>query len=96
MRRCFTLALNGRATVKTNPMVGSVVVHDGQIIAEGYHEYFGGHHAERNALLNVPSHYEHLLPESTLYVTLEPCLHTGKTPPCTQIILEKKINKYQE
>ena len=93
MRRCFTLALNGRATVKTNPMVGSVVVYDGQILSEGYHEFFGGYHAERNALLNVPPHYEHLLPESTLYVSLEPCQHTGKTPPCTQIILEKKIKK---
>ena len=93
MRRCFTLALNGLATVKTNPMVGSIVVHDGQIIAEGYHEFFGGYHAERNALVNVPSQYEHLLPESTLYVSLEPCQHTGKTPPCTQIIIEKKIKK---
>lgn len=93
MRRCFTLALLGQGKVKSNPIVGSVVVYQDQIISEGYHAYYGGLHAERMALLNVPSDKEHLLPLSTLYVSLEPCNHHGKTPPCTEIIINKKINR---
>lgn len=93
MKRCITLAQRGSGQVKTNPMVGSVVVYNGEIISEGWHERYGGYHAERNALLKVPKTKEQYLSESTLYVTLEPCNHHGKTPPCTDIILEKGIKK---
>lgn len=72
-----------------NPMVGCVVVKDNKIIAEGYHKQYGGYHAERNALLNIDEDTEGV----ELYVTLEPCSHFGKTPPCTDIIIEKKIKR---
>lgn len=74
-----------------NPMVGSVVVHKDEIISEGFHEHFGGFHAERNALL--PLLGDKRLPESTLYITLEPCSHFGKTPPCADLIVESKIKR---
>ncbi len=91
MSRALTLAARGLGHVKTNPMVGSVIVYDGRIISEGYHEAYGGLHAERNAILNVSEYDRKLLPKSTIYVTLEPCNHHGKTPPCTDIILESGI-----
>ena len=72
-----------------NPMVGCVVVKDGKIVAEGYHERCGGYHAERNALLSCDEDVS----GAELYVTLEPCCHYGKTPPCTEIIIEKGIKK---
>ena len=72
-----------------NPIVGCVVVKNGKIIAEGYHEKIGKFHAERNALLNAKENVE----GADLYVTLEPCSHFGKTPPCTDIIIEKKIKR---
>lgn len=88
MRRAVGLAKKGAGWVNPNPMVGAVLVKDGQIIGEGFHEYFGGNHAEVNALKGV-------LPEmasgATLYVTLEPCSHVGKTPPCANLIVEKNI-----
>jgi diaminohydroxyphosphoribosylaminopyrimidine deaminase/5-amino-6-(5-phosphoribosylamino)uracil reductase len=88
MRRAIGLAKKGAGWVNPNPMVGAVLVKDGQIIGEGFHEYFGGNHAEVNALQDV-------LPEmasgATLYVTLEPCSHKGKTPPCVNLIVEKNI-----
>lgn len=89
IRRCIDLALNGKGNTRTNPMVGCVIVYDDRIIGEGYHEYFGGPHAEVNAIRAVkdPS----LLTRCTLYVSLEPCSHTGKTPPCSDLIIEKKI-----
>ncbi len=89
MSRCLELASQGLGHVAPNPMVGSVIVHNDHIIAEGYHEKYSGPHAERNALQNIsqPS----LLSESTLYVNLEPCSHHGKTPPCADAILEAKI-----
>lgn len=93
MNRCLTIAKYGQGKVKSNPMVGSIVVHDGKIIAEGYHAYYGGDHAERMALLNVPPHFGPSLEECTLYVTLEPCNHHGKTPPCVDLIIEKKIGR---
>lgn len=93
MRRCFTLARYGLGEVKTNPLVGSVLVYKDQIIAEGFHERYGSFHAERNALSNIPDEYNAVLPQCTLYVSLEPCNHQGKTPPCTDIILEKGIKK---
>ena len=89
MHRAIALAKKGAGFVNPNPMVGCVVVKDGEIIAEGYHEYYGGFHAERNALTNCNSDCN----GATLYVTLEPCCHYGKTPPCTEIIIEKGIKK---
>lgn len=72
-----------------NPIVGCVIVKDNKIIGTGYHEKYGSYHAERNALLNIQENPE----GADLYVTLEPCSHYGKTPPCTDIILEKKIKR---
>ncbi len=89
MQRCLQLAEMGLGKVGSNPMVGSVVVCDGKIIGEGYHELFGGPHAEVNAIHNVID--QDLLSRSTIYVNLEPCSHTGKTPPCSTFIIEKKI-----
>ena len=89
MKRCFDLAAQNRGTVKTNPLVGAVVVHDNRIIGEGAHEVFGSAHAEVNAILQVGDN--HLLGQSKLFVSLEPCFHHGKTPPCVQLILEKHI-----
>ena len=80
MRRCLQLASLGRGHVSPNPMVGAVVVHRGQIIGEGYHRCYGQPHAEVNAINSVRD--AGLLPECTLYVSLEPCSHYGKTPPC--------------
>ncbi|MBR4156970.1 MAG: bifunctional diaminohydroxyphosphoribosylaminopyrimidine deaminase/5-amino-6-(5-phosphoribosylamino)uracil reductase RibD [Bacteroidales bacterium] len=89
MRHAIELARRGAGFVNPNPMVGCVVVKDNAVIAEGYHEYYGGLHAERNALTNCKSECK----DATLYVTLEPCCHHGKTPPCTDIIIEKGIKK---
>ena len=89
MQRAIALAKKGAGFVNPNPMVGCVVVKDNEIIAEGYHEYYGGLHAERNALTRTTADCK----GATLYVTLEPCCHHGKTPPCTDIIIEKGIKK---
>ena len=89
MQRAIELARLGAGFVNPNPMVGCVVVKDDTIITEGYHEYYGGLHAERNALTNTTADCK----DATLYVTLEPCCHHGKTPPCTDIIIEKGIKK---
>jgi diaminohydroxyphosphoribosylaminopyrimidine deaminase / 5-amino-6-(5-phosphoribosylamino)uracil reductase len=91
MQRCFQLARMGLGKVAPNPMVGSVIVHDGRIIGEGYHQQFGGPHAEINAIKSVTD--SSLLKSSTLYVNLEPCSHYGKTPPCADLIIEKQIPK---
>ncbi|HSB94355.1 MAG TPA: bifunctional diaminohydroxyphosphoribosylaminopyrimidine deaminase/5-amino-6-(5-phosphoribosylamino)uracil reductase RibD, partial [Flavitalea sp.] len=91
MKRCIELALKGAGRVAPNPMVGSVLVHDGRIIGEGFHEFYGGPHAEVNCVRSVAQEDEHLVSLSTLYVSLEPCAHYGKTPPCTELILNKKI-----
>ncbi len=89
MRRCFQLARNGRGHVSPNPLVGCVVVNPaGDIVSEGYHQYIGGFHAERNALLR-PYDFR----GCTLYVNLEPCSHYGKTPPCADLVIEKGIKK---
>lgn len=87
MKRAIELAELGRGYTSPNPMVGCVVVKDGRVISEGYHERCGEFHAERNALLRCAEDPE----GADLYVTLEPCCHYGKTPPCTEIIIEKKI-----
>ncbi len=91
MQRCLELAAAGMGKTAPNPMVGSVVVHRNRIIGEGFHQRCGGPHAEVNAIASVTE--RHLLPESTLYVNLEPCNHFGKTPPCTHLILESGIRK---
>lgn len=91
MHRCIDLARNGKGRVAPNPMVGSVIVHNENIIGEGYHMQYGGPHAEVNAINSVRNKTH--LPESTLYVNLEPCSHTGKTPPCSDLIIENKIKK---
>lgn len=91
MHRCIDLARNGKGRVAPNPMVGSLIVHNDKIIGEGYHEYFGGPHAEVNAINSVKN--KSLLPESTLYVTLEPCSHTGKTPPCSELIVKHDLKE---
>ena len=87
MRRAIELAQKGRGWVNPNPMVGAVIVKDGKIIGEGFHARYGELHAERNAIASLTESAE----GATIYVTLEPCCHYGKTPPCTQAILEQKI-----
>lgn len=89
MRRAIELAKKGGGYVHPNPLVGCVVVKDDEIIAEGYHEKYGEFHAERNALTRCKTETK----GASLYVTLEPCCHYGKTPPCTEIIIEKGIKK---
>lgn len=89
MARCLQLARNGFFGAAPNPMVGAVIVHEGCIIGEGYHVRCGGPHAEVNAIRSVKD--ESLLSDSTIYVSLEPCSHYGKTPPCADLIIEKRI-----
>lgn len=89
MRHALKLSLKAMGHTSPNPMVGCVIVKDGKIIGEGYHERYGELHAERNALANCKENPE----GATLYVTLEPCCHYGKTPPCTEAIIENKIKK---
>lgn len=91
MRRCLQLAKLGAGYVAPNPMVGAVLVHRNSIIGEGYHEQFGKAHAEPNCLDSVKEADRHLIPESTLYVSLEPCAHFGKTPPCADLIIRSRI-----
>ena len=91
MMRCIQLAQNGKLGAAPNPMVGAVVVCDGRIIGEGYHAKCGEAHAEVNAINSVKD--ESLLHRSTLYVSLEPCAHYGKTPPCAKLIVSKGIPK---
>ncbi len=91
MQRAMQLAMNGLGKVSPNPMVGCVIEHNGKIIGEGWHQQFGGPHAEVNALREVKD--ESMLPNSTLYVTLEPCSHFGKTPPCADLIIDKKVGR---
>ena len=89
MQRCLQLALKGLGKVSPNPMVGCVIVHENKIIGEGYHQQYGEAHAEVNAINSVID--KSLLPKSTLYVSLEPCNHFGKTPPCADLILKYQI-----
>jgi diaminohydroxyphosphoribosylaminopyrimidine deaminase/5-amino-6-(5-phosphoribosylamino)uracil reductase len=88
MRRAVELSKNGLGFVNPNPLVGAVIVKNGKILGEGFHEYFGGPHAEINALKNVVN-----AQGATLYVTLEPCNHFGKTPPCTDRIIMEKFSR---
>ena len=89
IRRCIELAKNGLGTTYPNPMVGSVIVYDGKIIGEGWHKITGEPHAEVNAIHSVKD--KSLLKKSTIYVSLEPCSHFGKTPPCCNLIIENEI-----
>ncbi len=91
MSRCLDLAQEGIGKVAPNPMVGSIIVHNNKTIGKGYHEFYGGPHAEVNAINNVAD--KSLLKESTIYVNLEPCAHFGKTPPCANLIVEHEIPK---
>ena len=91
MEKCIDLAKKGIQDVSPNPMVGSIIVYNDEIIGQGYHEKYGSNHAEVNAINSVQD--KSLLKKSTLYVNLEPCCHHGKTPPCTDLIIEKKIPK---
>ncbi len=93
MLRCFDLARLGAGRVSPNPMVGAVLVHDGRIIGEGWHREYGKAHAEVNAVASVGEKDQHLIEKATLYVSLEPCCIFGKTPPCTNLILQNKIPK---
>ncbi len=89
MKRALELAKNGGERVKPNPMVGAVIVKDDKIIGEGYHEFYGGPHAEVNAFRSLKESAE----GCTIYVNLEPCCHYGKTPPCVNAIIENKIKR---
>lgn len=94
MRRALQLAANGRGHVSPNPMVGAVIVApDGRVIGEGWHRRFGGPHAEVNAVRAVAEPDRALLPLSTIYVTLEPCSHYGKTPPCAGMLVDQGIGR---
>ncbi|PSR06392.1 MAG: bifunctional diaminohydroxyphosphoribosylaminopyrimidine deaminase/5-amino-6-(5-phosphoribosylamino)uracil reductase RibD, partial [Bacteroidetes bacterium SW_10_40_5] len=89
MQRCLELARNGLGHVAPNPLVGCVIEYDGMIIGEGYHAQYGASHAEVNAIQSVEK--QEWLQASTLYVNLEPCSHHGKTPPCTDVIIQHQI-----
>ena len=101
MRRCLQLAANGIQGARPNPMVGAVIVaveeqggkSEERIIGEGYHVRCGEGHAEVNAFAAVQQEDEHLLPQSTVYVSLEPCAHYGKTPPCADLIIRKGVRR---
>jgi diaminohydroxyphosphoribosylaminopyrimidine deaminase/5-amino-6-(5-phosphoribosylamino)uracil reductase len=91
MQRALDLAAIGRGNVSPNPMVGCVIVHDDKIIGEGFHQKYGGPHAEVHAINAVAD--QSLLREATVYVTLEPCAHWGKTPPCANLLVEKGVKR---
>lgn len=93
MSRCLQLAELGLGNVSPNPMVGAVLVYEDRIIGEGYHQKFGEAHAEVNCINSVKEQNKKWIEKSTLYVSLEPCAHTGKTPPCTSLIIEHRIPK---
>ena len=89
IQRCLEIAENGLGTTRPNPMVGSIIVHNNKIIGEGYTSKYGGNHAEVNAINSVKN--KTLLKDATIYVTLEPCSHYGKTPPCSDLIIKHEI-----
>ena len=91
MHRCLQLAKLGAGTVAPNPMVGAVLVYKNSIIGEGYHQQYGQAHAEVNCINYVKATDQSLIEKSTLYVSLEPCAHYGKTPPCADLIIKNKI-----
>jgi diaminohydroxyphosphoribosylaminopyrimidine deaminase/5-amino-6-(5-phosphoribosylamino)uracil reductase len=91
MQRALELATLGRGSVSPNPLVGAVIVHDGMVIGEGWHQQYGKAHAEVNAVNAVAD--KSLLQQSTVYVTLEPCSHFGKTPPCADLLIHHRVKK---
>ena len=93
MQRALDLAEKGSSTTLPNPMVGCVIVLDSKTIAEGYHEKYGEGHAEVNALATIPELSRETLARATAYVTLEPCSHHGKTPPCANLLIERGIGR---
>lgn len=93
MQKAIDLALLGQGQVAPNPLVGAVLVHEDRIIGQGYHAVYGGPHAEVNAFAAVAPEDQALVPASTLYVSLEPCSHQGKTPPCVALVLSKEVKK---
>jgi diaminohydroxyphosphoribosylaminopyrimidine deaminase/5-amino-6-(5-phosphoribosylamino)uracil reductase len=92
MYRCLQLAKLGAGHVAPNPMVGAVLVYQNSIIGEGYHAQYGQAHAEVNCINSVSEKNKSLIEKSTLYVSLEPCAHYGKTPPCADLIIKNKIS----
>lgn len=93
MYRCLQLAQLGEGSVAPNPMVGAVLVYNGRIIGEGYHRQYGQAHAEVNCINSVADEEKSLIPEATIYVSLEPCAHFGKTPPCADLIITNGIKQ---
>src|SRR6266540_3635821 len=93
MHRCLELANLGAGNVAPNPMVGAILVYEDRIIGEGYHEKYGKAHAEPNCIASVKEEDKHLISQATMYVSLEPCAHFGKTPPCVDLIIRNKIPK---
>ena len=93
MHRCIELALSGNGNVASNPMVGAVLVYQDKIIGEGFHRQYGQAHAEVNCINQVPQHLYSVIKDATLYVSLEPCNHFGKTPPCSDLIVQHQIKK---
>jgi diaminohydroxyphosphoribosylaminopyrimidine deaminase / 5-amino-6-(5-phosphoribosylamino)uracil reductase len=91
MMQCLLLASQGQGYVSPNPLVGAMLVHNGEMIGAGYHQQYGTAHAEVNCLASVQPNHKHLIPDSILYVTLEPCNHHGQTPPCTDLIINSGI-----
>lgn len=91
MQRCIDLALKGAGQVSPNPMVGALLVYNNRIIGEGWHKQYGQAHAEVNCIASVSDHDHELVSKSTLYVSLEPCAHYGKTPPCADLIIQNNI-----
>ena len=93
MARALELATSSKSRVQPNPMVGCVLVLNNELLSEGCHEYYGGPHAEVNAFKGLDNLSSEELNEVTAYVTLEPCSHTGKTPPCADLLISKGIKK---
>lgn len=93
MQRCIELALTGKNSVAPNPMVGAILVYQDKIIGEGFHRQFGEAHAEVNCINQVPQYLHSVIKDATLYVSLEPCNHYGKTPPCSDFIIQHQIKK---
>ena len=93
MQRCLQLAICGSGRVAPNPMVGAVLVHEGRVIGEGWHRAYGGPHAEVHCLNSVAAADRHLVSQSTMYVSLEPCAHEGKTPPCADLLVRNQIKE---
>src|SRR5688572_18741595 len=91
VRRCLDLAEIAAGRVAPNPLVGAVLVYNDEIIGEGYHQHYGGPHAAVNCLASVKDADKKKIAQSTLYVSLEPCAHVGKTPPCADLIIKNKI-----